>query len=104
MTESSCPIELQARYRIVDRDELVRWISFYLAEELLIDDPQRCIDRLALHMRAGFQSLHERTDGALLLLAEDQGVIELLMECGALREVDLPPLLEWMENRAKEES
>jgi hypothetical protein len=101
MTDSNCPIDLQTRYRIADRDELVRWISLCLAEDILLADAQQCVEALALQLRMGFQSLHERTDGALLLLAESQGLIELLLESSILREVNLPPLLEWMENRAR---
>lgn len=101
MTDTNCSIDLQTRYRISDRSELVTRISLCLAEELLLDDPRQAILRVALHMRVGFQSLYDRTDGALLLLAEDQGIIDELLESSILREVDLPPLLEWMENQLK---
>jgi hypothetical protein len=100
MTDSNRPIDLQTLYRIANRDELVRWISLCLAEDMLLEDPRRCIDTLALHLRLGFQSLHERTDDALLLLAEDQSIIDDLLESCVLRETNVPPLLEWMEKRA----
>jgi hypothetical protein len=68
-----------------------------LAEQLAFGSD--LVINATLIFREGFQSLHERNDGALLLLAEDYGMIDDLIDSAVLREVDVPPLLEWYEAR-----
>jgi hypothetical protein len=95
--ESNCPIDLQRRYRIADREGLIDALSLSLAEHLAFGSD--LVINATLIFREGFQSLHERNDGALLLLAEDHGMIDDLIDSAVLREVDVPPLLEWYEAR-----
>ena len=90
-------IDLQRRYRIADRVGLIDALSLSLAEHLAFGSD--LVINATLIFREGFQSLHERNDGALLLLAEDHGMIDDLIDSAVLREVDVPPLLEWYEAR-----
>jgi hypothetical protein len=97
--ESNCPIDLLQRYRIADRVGLIDALSLSLAEHLAFGSD--LVINATLIFREGFQSLHDRNDGALLLLAEDHGLIEDLVDAAVLREVEVPPLLEWYEARLR---
>jgi hypothetical protein len=104
MTENKESIDLENRYRILDREELVMRISLSLAEDFELFYPEQILEEIALLLRVGFHSLHDRTNGELLLIAKYQGIIDNMLENGELREIDTPPLLEWMESRTKGEA
>lgn len=101
MTEKKDSIDLENRYRVLDREELVMRISLSLAEDFDLR-PEQLLEEIALLFRVGFHSLHDRTNGELLLIAKCQGIIDDMLEGGELREVVTPPLLEWIESRTKE--